>query len=133
MNNKGFTLIELLGVFVIMGVLSGVAIAAYSRYQSQAVNQAYDTMSQSAATAAEEYFMAGNSGNEVDLKTLVENEYLSPTKDPKAKTENCTGKVTMSTKNKATNGVLEEKEYKVEIRCKNYNSCKVYPGGTKCS
>ena len=36
-NNKGFTFVEISAVIVIIGLLTGISIAAFSRYKDNAV------------------------------------------------------------------------------------------------
>lgn len=130
-NSRGFSLVELLGTIVILGILSSIAIVALSRYQMQAANQAFDTMSKDAASAAEEYFMDHMNRDSVDIKTLVDEEYLSDTIDPRNKSTSCSGTVTKTSYAKSGNS-LETINLQVNLECTNFNSCKIYPGGDDC-
>ena len=126
MNDKrGFTLVELLAVIVVLGILSGVAIQAYSRYRQKAVNQSYDTMSQNSANAAEEYFMDHMAEDSVSIADLVDLQYLSEVVDPRDSSARCSGKVTKITSAKVEGDgkKVEYIPFKVELECIEYKSC----------
>lgn len=132
-NSKGFTMVELLAVIVILGILLSMGISSYSRYRLQAIEQSYDTMSKSASSAAEEYFMDHLAATSVDFKTLVDEEYLKETVDPAKKEKNCTGEVSKYNIRKGDGRKLDFISYKVEMNCFKHEACHVYPGGIPCS
>lgn len=130
-NNRGFSLVELLAVIVILGILMTMAVAAYSRYKDKAVNQSYRTLSESAAEAAEEYFMDNMNATSVTIAELVSFDYLENAKDPASKERNCTGTVEKDLK-KGDGKKIDVLSLTVKIECANHKSCYVYPGKTKC-
>lgn len=130
-NNRGFSLVELLAVIVILGILMGMAVAAYSRYKDKAVNQAYRTLSESAAAGAEEYFMDNINATEVTLDDLVSLDYLENVTDPASKENKCSGKV-IKTNIKGSGKNLDVISLKVQITCSKFNECMIYPKKTKC-
>ena len=132
-NNKGYSLVELLGVMVIIGILFSVGIMNYGKYRLKTANDAYKMMSQNAATAAEDYFLDNRIKKEVEVKTLVEEEYLEDTIDPLYKKEQCGGKVVKIDSTKTKNGKLGEDILQVKIECKKHKSCNIYPGNLECS
>lgn len=132
MNKKGFSLVELLGVLVILGILSVIAIFAYSRYKESAVQQAYETMIKDAASAAEEYFMSNINSDSVLIKTLVDEEFLSDTIDPRNSKVSCGGKVIKRNKKSLNKGELDIMELEVTLDCKNNKICRIYPSNKAC-
>lgn len=144
-NNKGFSLVELLAVLTIMGILSGVAVAGYTRYRERATNDNYRMMSDNAAVAAEEYFMKNQYETSVTFQKLVDEGYFERPVNPKSKEKTCYGIVTNLTP--ATTSGLSVPKYKVEINCEKqmddinnattgiaggFKSCYNYPEKTKC-
>ena len=91
-NNKGFTFIEILAVIVIIGLLTGISIAAFSRYKDNAIKGDYEALARSSYNAMEEYMMSHPYDNTVSLETLENENLLSNRKDPGSK-EDCTGTV----------------------------------------
>ena len=133
-NNKGFSLVELLAVIAILGILSGLAITAVSKYQENAKRQAYDTLTESASLAAEQYVMSNPGATEVDFETLVNEGYLENSIDPGTKKDNCTGKVVIKEDDDEDSGAaskLKENTYTVSVCCANYNYTYEYPKGDK--
>ena len=101
-NNKGFTFVEILAVIVIIGLLSGISIAAFSKYKENAIKSDYEALARSSYSAMEEYMMSHPYDDKVSLEVLEE--------------ENCTGTVEVS-KNAGTNGKIDDGEYKVYLCC----------------
>lgn len=60
LNKKGFTLIEILATVTILGILSGVAVIATSRYLDKARNDSYKAMEESSYVAAQNYLQKHN-------------------------------------------------------------------------
>ena len=120
LNNKGFTLVEILGTVAILGILTGIAIQAYSRYISSSRNKAYQFMVQSAETAMENYVMEYPSVTSATFQELNEKGYLKLTKDPTNSSKVCKGKVTLETGSGDVNGVSLN-SYTTSICCINYN------------
>ena len=71
-NQKGFTLVEILATVAIMGILTGLAITAYSRYIDYSRSKAYEYMVKSAQIAMENYLLNHPDVTEVTLEELLE-------------------------------------------------------------
>ena len=127
MNSKGFTFVEILAVIVIIGLLTGISIAAFSRYKEQAIKGDYEALAKSSYSAMEEYMMSHPYDNTVSLETLENENLLSNRKDPGSK-EDCTGTVEVS-KNSGSDGKLDDGTYKVNLCCVSVKKTYTYPGG----
>ena len=130
MKNRGFTMVELLGVIVVLGILSMIAIGAVSRYRYQAAEQAFKTLSESSANAAENYYMDNlAAADTVSLEELVEDDYLENLNDPWGDNKNCTGQVTreLSDENKKKDDSIDLYKFKVELKCSRKCKCTIYP------
>lgn len=55
-NDRGFTLIEVLVVIVVIGVLSGLAIAQYARFRAKSYDSKVAAAVRGAATGEEAYY-----------------------------------------------------------------------------
>ncbi len=119
MNNKGFSMVELLAVIALLGILSGIAIGAATRYQQKAKTQAYETLVKSAKEAAEEYVMDHPSATTVNFDTLVADGYLENATDPGTKNTDCEGTVEIK-KETGKASKLGKNSYKVYICCSDY-------------
>ncbi|MBR2827634.1 MAG: prepilin-type N-terminal cleavage/methylation domain-containing protein, partial [Bacilli bacterium] len=97
MKQKGFSLIELLAVIVILGVLSGIAINAYSKYKSSAIKKGINTLLKSSYSAAENYFFDNGGVNSVTVEYLVSHGYLENRTDPYQTSKQCSGTVIKTT------------------------------------
>ena len=128
-NNKGFTMVELLAVILIISLLTGLSIAAYSRYKENAIKSDYEALARSSYNAMEEYMMSHPYDDTVSLETLEEENLLSNRKDPGSK-EDCTGTVEVN-KNSGSNGTLDDGTYKVNLCCISIQKTYTYPGGTE--
>ena len=102
-NNKGFTFVEILAVIVIIGLLSGISIAAFSKYKENAIKSDYEALARSSYSAMEEYMMSHPYDDKVSLETLEDENLISNRKDPGSKDTDCTGSVEVS-KNAGSNG-----------------------------
>lgn len=128
-NNKGFTMVEILAAVSILAILSGVAVSAVTKYQEKARQKAYQSMEQSAYSAAHNYILdkseiippAGKTYNVIDL---VDKGYLQRLEDPRAKGSDCHTGSTVSVKKipKTSTTMLEQYEFTVIIKCKKYTS-----------
>ena len=127
-NNKGFTFVEILAVIVLIGILTGISIAAFTRYKDNAVKSDYEALARASYNAMEEYMMSHPYDNTVSLKKLEDENLLSNRKDPGSKDTDCTGTVEVS-KNSGSNGKLDDGEYKVHLCCVSYKKTYTYPGG----
>ncbi len=126
-NGKGFSLVELLGVIVILGILSGVAVIAVSRYLNKAKTQSYEIMEESVYSAAQNYVLDSIdefSGNKtVRIEKLVEDGYLDPLIDPAKKDgSECGGTVVIKSKSASGSGAVDDVTYTIKLVCSMYMS-----------
>ena len=119
-NRKGFSLVELLAVISIIGILSGVAMSAYSKYTSKATNKSYDLLAKSAIVSAESYLSANSYKSEISFNELYTKSYLSNINDPGDTNKKCTGVVSVTTNAASDNG-LEKYDYSVTVCCPSNN------------
>lgn len=119
-NRKGFSLVELLAVISIIGILSGVAMSAYSKYTSKATTKSYDSLAKSAIVAAESYLSANSYKSEISINELYTKSYLSNINDPGDTNKKCTGVVSVTT-NAASDNALEKYDYSVTVCCPSNN------------
>ena len=68
-NDRGFTLIEVLVVIVLIGVLSGLAIAQYARFRAKSFDSKVAAAVRGAATGEEAYY-AEHLAYAADVTTL---------------------------------------------------------------
>ena len=68
-NDRGFTLIEVLVVIVLIGVLSGLAIAQYARFRTSSYDSKVAAAVRGAATGEEAYY-AEHLAYAADIATL---------------------------------------------------------------
>ncbi len=148
MNNKGFTLVEILAAVVILGILSTMAIAGYTRYIDYSKNKSYKHMAKSAMTAAEEYLMdnpsiavatkivdtpngkryeiADPNANGVLFSTLIEEGYLNGASDPDSKGNDCQGRVIIGLIEATSKAALDQYMYVIDQSCVNHNARYIY-------
>ena len=126
-NNKGFTFVEILAVIILIGIITGISIAAFSKYKENAIKGDYEALARSSYNAMEEYMMSHPYDDSVSLETLENENLLSNRKDPGSK-EDCTGSVEVS-KNSGSNGKLDDGTYKVHLCCVSIQKTYTYPGG----
>ena len=139
MNNKGFTLVEILAAVTILAILTGLAIAGYTKYIDYAKNKAYTNLAKSASIAAEEFIM-DNPGAAVETEEIEENGtiryvikdedaygvsfselidegYLSGAADPNNKGSDCRGTVKIGLIESQEEGGLDQYIYEVDECC----------------
>lgn len=124
-NNKGLTLIELLGVVVILGILTTVAIGPISKLITKSNKSYYQSQEDNIVLATQSYLNDNRTllplkkGNftEISLKELIENSYIKTVKDKSGNDcDQTISKITITKKSK------NNYEYKVCLKCSNYNS-----------
>ena len=120
-KQKGFSLVELLAVIAILGILSGLAIGAYSRYKDKARQEAYDTLVKSSISAAESYLMDHPGTTDVNFDTLVNNQYLENSKDAYDNASDCVGTVRMTPDTNTEDDQLVKNKFIVDVCCANGN------------
>lgn len=140
LNRKGFTLIEIIAAVVLLGLLTVIALRGFLYYLDWSRKKAYDTMAQSASTAAEQYIMdfphasvpeddayteeGYQSG--ITYEELNEAGYLSDISDPMG--GECTGKVVIGYIKADENNkrALDKYMYVVHECCSSYQARYVY-------
>ena len=135
MNRKGFTLIELLAAVVILGIISSFGMITFMSYKDRSARKAFKLINSSAAQAAEDYFMENPSIDMVEIKDLVEEEYLEPAIDPWDKNATCVGQVDRELKpnNKKQGDAIDLYTYKVQLKCSHGCLCVEYPSKITCT
>ena len=128
LNKKGFSLVELLAAIAILAILMTVATQAYNSYKRQARQQAYDTMAESATTAATNYLMENEKAKYITFETLKERQYVDTLQDPRYKDKECTGIVINKVMPGETQKQLDILFQKVKLCCKNYKYQYDYTG-----
>ncbi len=128
MNNKGFTLVEILAVVSLLGIMTGLAIMAYTRYLDYSKNRSYDIMASSASQAMEEYMMDYPTARTASFQELVEGQYLEPTVDPSDRDNQCRGRVDVTITNTTD---INVNHYSVKVCCANFNYTYTFPEGGK--
>lgn len=136
-NKRGFTIVEILGVIVILGILAGVAIPLVTNYISRGKNLSYETMENTLYHAAKNYIMDENiylnscdkgffdveQGQDNILSDL---QYAEKFVDPNDKSKNCIYNIYGCMENEASGAALPTYKYKIELKCINHLSCKIY-------
>lgn len=138
LNNKGFTMIEMLAAVTLMAIVSGIAVAAYSRYQDKARQDSYEAMETSAFSAAQNYIQERGliipeapATRTIDVSTLVDAGFLSNLEDPRTKGDMChAGSTVKVSKQKSSGTTLEEYTFIVTIKCNGYTSSREEGGTT---
>lgn len=111
-TNKGFTLVELIAVIAIIGILSGIAVGAVSKYQIKARNETYKNYEDNLNSATKNYLLY-NTGEipgeglskDINSDNLIQENYLDEMVDPVNNKKKCraTVKVTNKPPVKVTN------------------------------
>ena len=136
-NKRGFTIVEILGAIVILGVLMGVAIPLVTRYISKGKNLSYETMENTIYYSAKNYVMDENiyldncTKGFFDIEQGQDNilsdlQYAEKFVDPNDKNKKCIYNVYGCMENEASGAALPTYKYKVELRCIDHLSCKIY-------
>lgn len=144
MNQKGFTMVELLVTVTILGILSTLTIAGYSKYQNWARVESYNVMSHSVKQAAEDYIMDhpgdANPATEdgtthhylpttsrtITFKELVKGGYLKSPTDPQKKEKSCSGGVRVGYIDEEEGAALDYYVYEIDLCCSAYQKQFVY-------
>ena len=128
-NNKGFTLVEILAVVALLGILMGLAIAAYTRYIDFSEKKALTIFRKSVINAAENYKMDHPDEDSVTIEELIEGQYL---KKPDKRIFKGDYKGKISIKEIENEGGLNTYEYTISM-CVGDNYYTYYPGNSKKS
>ena len=138
LNKKGFTLIEILATITILGILSGLAVNAVTKYKEKTIKESYYTMEDTIYDAAQAYIEKKGSiftgTKTVSTQTLIDEGYLPVLYDPKNDDNTCSGEV-LITRDKGTGTVLDKYTYIVKVNCHSYQSQRVtcMPVSSTCS
>lgn len=140
-------MIEILAAVTLLGILSTMAVAAYTRYMEKSREQANEVMASSAKAAAEDFVMdypgeaeavdVNPSTGEIDpkeddptkinyvsFKDLVNDDYLDNIKDPRDKNAECRGEVLIGIVKRKDDdyfATLDRYVYEVYECCANHN------------
>ena len=130
-GNKGFSLVEILAVIVIIGILSGIGVAAYSRYKEKAIQNDVDALALSTLNAFQEYLMDHPNETTAFSSRLVSEEYLSNDTDPYTRSGTCTVRAEISNldTNESTSNNLDSNDYVVYVCCSNRTQNYTYTYG----
>ena len=134
MNKKGFTMIELLSTITLLGILTVMAVVAYTKYVDKVRMTTYKNYEESLKDAATSYFLnhtgllpqkGSSDGTKVTAKTLIDEGYLENMKDPKNKKGTCNDNSFVRVTRKNDVGFNMDLEYKSCVVCGKYmsNSC----------
>ena len=129
LNKKGFTLIELLATITILGILSGLAVNAVTRYKEKTIKESYETMEKTVYDAAQTYIQKKGSiftgTKTVSIQTLIDEGYLPVLQDPRSDSHTCNGEVVI-TRAVGHDTVLDKYTYVVKINCFQYTGEKTF-------
>lgn len=100
-NKKGFTLVELMAVIAIIGILSGIAIMAVSKYQQQTQKKVYENYEKQLKDASVNYYTkyTGNiptDSTTLELDTLISESLIEPLSDPVDNSKKCMATVSVT-------------------------------------
>lgn len=105
-----------------MGIIGTIVTASVSKYIKSSRVKSFIMMSQSVYEATENCIIedkcATDTDTEITTTDLIENGYLKELKNPRAKEENCTGKVIIKDNNENDN-TYKNYTYKVTLTCTN--------------
>lgn len=127
-NNKGFTLVEILAAVAILGILMGIAMAAYSKYIDISEKKALAIFRKSVISAAENYKMDHPDEDSVTIEKLIEDQYLEKP-DKRIFKGDYKGKINI--KEKENEGGLSTYEYTISMCVGDDDFYTYYPGSSK--
>lgn len=118
-KNKGFTLIELLAVIVILGILLSISTIAVNSIRKKQEVQNKENVISSILTGAKEYNAKNKIEDNVDVKTLKDNNYVDF--DTNKYSDLYEDSITV-TKSQCTDNSLKVK-YSITVGNTTYNDC----------
>jgi len=134
MKRNGFTLVELLAVIVILGCIGSIAVISYNSYIKSSEKQSYTTAETTMKSGVESiYTYCSANGNvysyckelpnyneteRFTIEEIISAGFMDPVIDNGDKSKKCTGYVDV----KNINSVSLKLEYKVCLKCSDYQS-----------
>lgn len=145
MNSKGFTFVELMAVIAIIGILSGIAVGAVTKYQVKARNETYKNYEDNLKSATKNYLLYNTSeipvqgaSKVIDSSVLIQANYLDEMVDPVNNKKKCSATIKVTTKSDtktndsdtdtdnsnitSSNTSNIDLEYKVCLSCEGYKT-----------
>ena len=134
MNKKGYTLIELLTVIVIIALIGGIGMVAYTSFQNQTAERVFETYMDSMHESAIMYFLdqkteiptSSNTTKTIYLSDLQIDKFNNPYEQG----DYCdnTGSYVEATwqEDKTSNKGISGITYKVCLNCNRFQKCKEY-------
>lgn len=121
--NKGFTLVELLAVIVILGLISGIGIVAFSTLTARSESDYFVSLENNLELGASNYFANNRSArptidvvcSKVSLRTLVDAKYIDSATDNNGNTCDLENSYVYIKRN-----ANREYEYKSALVCGDY-------------
>lgn len=129
-------MVELLTTIVIISILSTVAIAGTTRYLAYTREKTYKTFEDTLYNATRNYLSDNTlmipscNGGRVSVSSdaLKTNNYLDVLQDPKDKSKECSGSITITNNTICNSGSYNPKlTYNVFLTCIGYSKVVIYP------
>lgn len=124
-NKKGFTLIELIAAIAILGIMSGIAVAAVSTILKNSREEYYKSLRSTIVMAAKSYYadhrsMLPKTGKtrKITVQKLVETKYLEKKPTAHDKETLCVD----GTYVEVTKIAKDKYDYKITLTCGNISS-----------
>ena len=127
MNKRGFTLVELLAAIVILALISGIGVVAYTSIVSKSETKVFDAYMDT--MHAETILYLSNNPGEMPANGANKNISLSvlkvdPIHNPKKATDLCLGSYVNVARSNV--GSIESITYTVHLVCDDYSKTKSY-------
>ena len=128
-NRYGYTMLELLAVIIILGILMTLAYMGVSKYLRQTEDAVYEDFEKNIEVGAENYLLEHTGqipleGDSlvIDASKLVCEGYIESLTDPKDSSKTCNTNSYAIITRKSNVSFNMDIEYKVCLKCSNYES-----------